>query len=430
MTDVSQHIQNLQTILSQDHVGTTLYLPEFRHILDEIELAIDKQDSDGALLALIRGALKLHASDVHLEMHEVESTIRFRIDGDLATLWNLAPKEHNTIVERMKYKSNLKLNIHDVPQDGKFRLWKEGHEAQIDVRVSVMPTRYGESIVCRILDSSETIINMDALGIIGPQKEIITHALKKKQGMILVTGPTGSGKTTTLYTMVDVLKNPEDKIITLEDPIEYQIPWVLQSEINERNGYTFAMGVRSVLRHDPDIIMIGEIRDIDTANTAVQAALTGHLVLSTLHTKSAFETLERLENMGVSTFDVAASLDVVISQRLVRRVCRHCGVQDVQTTLSEADARLLARYGVHESLMQHGAWCVDCGHTGYAGRMGIYEVLQVTDDIREAIRTSKNDTDIHTLAVHDWFISLAEDARAKVLLGMTTHEECEKNGIL
>lgn len=191
-----------------------------------------------------------------------------------------------------------------------------------------MPTRYGESIVCRILDSSTNVINFDGLGIIGPQKEIITNTLKKKQGMILVTGPTGSGKTTTLYTMIDALRKPEDKIITLEDPIEYQIPGVLQSEINERAGYTFAMGVRSILRHDPDIIMIGEIRDLDTANTAVQAALTGHLVLSTLHTKSAFETLERLENMGVGAFDVAASLDVIISQRLVRRVCRHCAERE------------------------------------------------------------------------------------------------------
>lgn len=203
--------------------------------------------------------------------------------------------------------------------------------------------------------------------------------------MILVTGPTGSGKTTSLYTMIDTLKNPEDKIITLEDPIEYQIPGVLQSEINERNGYTFALGVRSVLRHDPDIIMIGEIRDLDTANTAVQAALTGHLVLSTLHTKSAFETLERLENMGVSAFDIAAALDVVISQRLVRRVCHHCS-ERVEIFTLPGDTELLSRYGAREPLTQKGAGCEKCGHTGYSGRMGVYEVLQVTDDIREAIR--------------------------------------------
>lgn len=429
MTQVSDNVAKLSQILKKEQSGTSMYFPEFRHILDEIQLSLDRQDSDGALMALVKWALELHASDIHLELHETDAEVRFRIDGDLATVGTLKAKEQATIVERMKYKSNLKLNIHDVPQDGKFRFWKEGHDAQIDVRVSVMPTRYGESIVCRILDSSTNVINFDWLGIIGPQKEIITNALGKKQGMILVTGPTGSGKTTTLYTMIDALRKPEDKIITLEDPIEYQIPGVLQSEINERAGYTFAMGVRSILRHDPDIIMIGEIRDLDTANTAVQAALTGHLVLSTLHTKSAFETLERLENMGVGAFDVAASLDVIISQRLVRRVCRHCATRETIASLPGDDA-LLKRYGVTESLSQRGAGCDICGHTGYSGRMGIYEVFQVTDEIREAIRTGKNDSEIRMLAQKGGFLSILDDARAKVLLGMTTQEECEKNGIL
>jgi len=253
-------------------------------------------------------------------------------------------KEHETLVERLKYRSNLKLNIHNVPQDGKFRLGKDGKEAKIDIRVSVMPTRYGESVVCRILDATNNVLTIDALGIIGPQKADILHSLEKKQGMILVTGPTGSGKTTTLYTLIDMLKNSEDKIITLEDPIEYQIPDVLQSEINEREGYTFASGVRSVLRHDPDIIMIGEIRDLDTANTAIQAALTGHLVLSTLHTKSAIETVDRLVNMGVSNYDIAASVDIIIAQRLVRRVCHHCGVSDENIQITPEDTELLKRY--------------------------------------------------------------------------------------
>lgn len=429
MTQVSDNVAKLSQILKKEQSGTSAFFPEFRHILDEIQLSLDKQDSDGALMALVKWALELHASDIHLELHETDAEVRFRIDGDLATVGTLKAKEQATIVERMKYKSNLKLNIHDVPQDGKFRFWKEWHDAQIDVRVSVMPTRYGESIVCRILDSSTNVINFDGLGIIGPQKEIIAGALKKKQGMVLVTGPTGSGKTTTLYTMIDSLRKPEDKIITLEDPIEYQIPGVLQSEINERAGYTFALGVRSILRHDPDIIMIGEIRDLDTANTAVQAALTGHLVLSTLHTKSAFETLERLENMGVGAFDVAASLDVIISQRLVRRVCRHCAEREVIPALPGDDV-LLHRYGASESLSQKWAWCDQCGHTGYSGRMGIYEVLQITDEIREAIRVWKNDSEIRTMSEKTGFLSLAEDARAKILLGMTTQEECEKNGIL
>lgn len=429
MTQVTENIAKLTQILKQDQTGAGMYFPEFHHILDEIQISLDRQDSDGALTALVKWALQLRASDIHLELHSIDSEVRFRIDGDLATVGTLKAKEHAMIVERMKYRSNLKLNIHDVPQDGKFRFGKEWHDAEIDIRVSVMPTRYGESIVCRILDSSANVINFDGLGIIGPQKEIILNALKKKQWMVLVTGPTGSGKTTTLYTMIDVLKKPEDKIITLEDPIEYQIPGVLQSEINERAGYTFALGVRSILRHDPDIIMIGEIRDLDTANTAVQAALTGHLVLSTLHTKSAFETLERLENMGVGVFDVAASLDVIISQRLVRRVCRNCATRDA-IEVSKLDQELLQKYWAKESLAEHGVGCDKCGHTGFSGRMGIYEVLQVTDEIRDTIRAGKSDTEIHTLALKSWFLSLSDDARAKVLLGMTTQEECEKNWIL
>ncbi len=428
MTQVDQNLAKMSQMLGEKAQNSAVF-PEFRHIMDEIHVALDRQDSDSALTAIIRWALTLHASDVHLELYELDAQIRFRIDGDLAQVGILKSKEHATIVERMKYKSNLKLNIHDVPQDGKFRFWKEGHDAQIDVRVSVMPTRYGESIVCRILDSSSTVINFDALGIIGPQKKIVLEWLRKKQWMILVTGPTGSGKTTSLYTMIDALKKPEDKIITLEDPIEYQIPWILQSEINERAWYTFAMGVRSVLRHDPDTIMIGEIRDLDTANTAVQAALTGHLVLSTLHTKSALETLERLENIWVSSFDIAASLDVIVSQRLVRRVCRKCATQEIIAT-SDSDKKLLEKYGVNDAFPQKWAGCDACGHTWYSGRMWVYEVFHVIDEIKDAIRANKNDTEIKNIAIKNGFLTIQDDARAKILLGMTTEEECRKNGIL
>jgi type II secretory ATPase GspE/PulE/Tfp pilus assembly ATPase PilB-like protein len=224
MIQVSQTIAQLKDIVHEESSSATFYHVEFRRIMDEIRLALDNQDSDKAVTVLIHGAIDLRASDVHLEIHETSSTIRFRIDGALAPLGDMTIKEQALIIERMKYRSNLKLNIHNVPQDGKIRLGKEGRDAQIDIRVSVMPTRYGESIVCRILDASQTLLTMDGLGIIGPQNIIIKKTLKKKQGMILVTGPTGSGKTTTLYSLIEILKKPEDKIITLEDPIEYQIP--------------------------------------------------------------------------------------------------------------------------------------------------------------------------------------------------------------
>lgn len=393
-------------------------------------MALDRQDSDSALNILIQWAISLRASDVHLEIHENDSVPRFRIDGDLAPLGILSVKEHETLVERLKYRANLKLNIHSVPQDGKFRLGKTEKDTRIDIRVSVMPTRYWESVVCRVLDASNNVLTIDALGIIWTQKENILRSLEKKQGMILVTGPTWSGKTTTLYTLIDILKKPEDKIITLEDPIEYQIPDVLQSEINERDGYTFASGVRSVLRHDPDVIMIGEIRDLDTANTAIQAALTGHLVLSTLHTKSAIETIDRLVNMGVSNYDIAASVDSIIAQRLVRRVCKHCAVADEGYEKLPWDDELLKRYGAWQPWVQHGVGCESCGYTGYSGRIGIYEILSVSEKIRESIRSGHTDTEVLQMAIHEGFLTLADDARAKILLGMTTLDECRRNGIL
>lgn len=426
MIQVSETIASLKQIVQESNSGVALYTAEFHRIMDEIHLALDNQDSDTGVSVLIHGALSLRASDIHLEIHENESTIRFRIDGSLAPLGRLSIKEHTMLAERMKYRASLKLNIHNIPQDGKIRLWKEGKDAKIDIRVSVMPTRYGESIVCRVLDASTEVPNMDGLGILLPQKEGIQNTLQKKQGMILVTGPTWSGKTTTLYSLIEILRQPADKIITLEDPIEYQIPDVLQSEINEHDGYTFAMWVRSVLRHDPDIIMVGEIRDLDTATAAVQAALTGHLVLSTLHTKSAIETIERLMNIGVSDYDIASALDCIVAQRLVRRVCPDCWIPDEPIPLDET---LFARYGV-PAHPQHGKWCQKCGNTGFFGRIGIYEVLQINDNLRDAIRAHKPETDLFALARKNWFITLAEDALAKIALGMTTFEECRSAGVL
>lgn len=430
MNQQENTLENIKNLIKDGQKGEAFYRSEFHTILDDIKIALDRQDSDTALNALIQWAISLRASDVHLEVHEHDSVPRFRIDGDLAPLGSLSIREHEILVERLKYRSNLKLNIHNVPQDGKFRLGKNDKDTQIDIRVSVMPTRYGESIVCRILDARNNVLTLDSLWIIGSQKTAILCSLEKKQWMILVTGPTGSGKTTTLYTLIDILKKPEDKIITLEDPIEYQIPDVLQSEINERDGYTFASGVRSVLRHDPDVIMIGEIRDLDTANTAIQAALTWHLVLSTLHTKSAIETVDRLVNMGVSNYDIAASVDIIIAQRLVRRVCHHCGVSDERVSQMPWDVELLKKYWSETSFIQHGVGCEECGYTGYSGRVGIYEIFSVTDTIREAIRAWHTDMEIFNFARKDGFLTLSDDARAKVLLGMTTIEECQKNGLL
>ena len=246
-----------------------------------------------------------------------------RIDGALSNIFALSLPQYKLLLERLKYKSELKLNITNIPQDGKYRI-TEVEDGHIDVRVSTLPVKTGENVVCRILDSTKSIPSVSDLGFVWTSKRQIDKSLAKKSGMILVTGPTGSGKTTTLYSMMQELNTEERKVITLEDPIEYELAGIVQSEVNEKNGYTYATGLKALLRQDPDIIMVGEIRDLDTANTAAQGALTGHLVLSTLHTKSAAETLERLLNMGLPSYILSSAVDIIIAQRLVRRLCSHC----------------------------------------------------------------------------------------------------------
>lgn len=296
----------------------------------------------------------------------------------------------------MKYKSDLKLNITTIPQDGKYRI-VDGHE-KIDVRVSTLPVAYGENMVCRILDSGRKIPSVDDLGFMWTAKRQVEKALKKKNGTILVTGPTGSGKTTTLYSMLTDLNTPDKKIITLEDPVEYELPGVVQSEVNEKSGYTYANGLKALMRQDPDVIMIGEIRDLDSATIAMQAAMTGHLVLSTLHTKSAGETIERLMNMGVPNYILASGLDVIIAQRLVRKLCPHC-IEKYDADPSEADIikYMLKDIGIAGMMakkdnfqLHRSKGCEKCGMTGYQGRIGVYEVMNFSDEIRLAIRNGES----------------------------------------
>ncbi len=283
---------------------------------------LKKQDSDNALTIITKGALALGSSDIHYDQSEHDTKVRLRIDGALETVATLSRAEYKLLLERLKYKSDLKLNIHHIPQDGKYRI--SDNAEKIDVRVSTLPVQYGENMVCRILDSSRAIPSVDELGFMWTAKRQVEKSLKKKNGTILVTGPTGSGKTTTLYSMLSTLNTTDRKIITLEDPIEYELPGVVQSEVDDKSGYTYGSGLKALMRQDPDIIMIGEIRDLDSATIAMQAAMTGHLVLSTLHTKSAGETIERLMNMGVPNYILASGLDVIIAQRLIRRICPHC----------------------------------------------------------------------------------------------------------
>ena len=404
----------------------------FSTLVNELHTLLKQQDSDKALSLITRGALGLWSSDIHYDTNEAQISIRLRIDGDLVTITTLTKWEYQLLLERLKYKSDLKLNITEIPQDGKYRISDNGD--RIDVRVSTLPVRYGENAVCRILDSTKSIPKIEDLGFMWTSKRQIEKSMKKKSGTILVTGPTGSGKTTTLYSMLTTLNTSERKIITLEDPIEYELDGIIQSEVDEKKNYSYASGLKALLRQDPDIIMIGEIRDLESATIAMQAAMTGHLVLSTLHTKSAWETIERLMNMGVQNYILASGLDVIIAQRLVRRLCPHC-IESYEADPSQVDiikwmlkdigiAGLAAKkdaYTLHKS-----KWCEVCGMTGYKWRVWVYEVLSFSDEIRKLIRAGSSPREIIDTARKWDLMLMREDGILKAMQGKTSLEELFK----
>jgi type II secretory ATPase GspE/PulE/Tfp pilus assembly ATPase PilB-like protein len=402
---------------------------QYKGLDSSIHKALEKQDSDLALTLITRGALGLGSSDIHYDTGEKSIKIRIRIDGELTDITLLSRAEYKLLLERLKYKSDLKLNITEIPQDGKYRITDDGD--RIDVRVSTLPVRYGENVVCRILDSTQSIPPLEELGFIWTARRQINQSLKKKNGTILVTGPTGSWKTTTLYSMLTELNTEDKKIITLEDPIEYEIAGVVQSEVDEKKKYTYETWLRALMRQDPDIIMIGEIRDLESATISMQASMTGHLVLSTLHTKSAWETIERLMNMWVPGYILASGLDVIIAQRLVRRLCPHC-IESYEAEKPQNDiikymlkdigiAGAIAKKDTYKLYRSHG--CEACGMTGYKWRIGIYEVMHFSDDIRRLIRSGSSPQDIIARARESDLILMREDGILKAMRGKTSLEE-------
>nr|MDD3720610.1 GspE/PulE family protein [Candidatus Gracilibacteria bacterium] len=400
---------------------------KFDKIEGKVKDSIAKQSTDEALSDITIGALVLGSSDIHYECFEDKISIRFRIDGVLVDIFSINYKEYKLLLERLKYSANLKLNITNLPQDGKYSLKIDNRK--LDIRVSILPTKYGENAVCRLLDSQKSIVNFDELGFFWTAKRIIEKSLDKKNGMILVTGPTGSGKTTTLYTMLSKLNTRDKKIITLEDPIEYEMPGIVQTEVNEKNGFTFQNGLRAILRQDPDIVMVGEIRDEETLTTATSAALTGHLVLSTLHTKSASETIDRLISMGLKPFIMASALDVIIAQRLVRKICPFCKKEREKTPQEIAIIKnMMEEIGMKNITtdnikLYEGLGCDKCNNSGYRGRVGIYEIIHLNENIRDLIRGANKTEDILRAAKESGFISMKEDGILKAIKGYTTIEE-------
>jgi type II secretory ATPase GspE/PulE/Tfp pilus assembly ATPase PilB-like protein len=407
-------------------------VPAFAQLEREIHDSLARQESEVTLALVTRGALAVGSSDIHYDTSESGIRIRLRIDGELRDIATLSKWEYKLLLERLKYKSDLKLNITDVPQDGKYRI--ADTDTNIDVRVSTLPVRYGENVVCRILDSTKSIPSVDDLGFMWTSKRQIERSMKKKNGTILVTGPTGSGKTTTLYSLLTTLNTSDRKIITLEDPIEYELEWVVQSEVDEKRNYTYATGLKALMRQDPDIIMIGEVRDLESGTIAMQAAMTGHLVLSTLHTKSAGETIERLMNMGIPNYILASGLDVIIAQRLVRRICPHCS-EAYEADASEIDiirymlkdigiAGLAAKKDAYT--LYRSKWCAECGMTGYKWRIGVYEVMSFSDDIRALIRSGASPKDIIDTARKWDLMLMREDGILKAMQGKTSLDELFK----
>lgn len=393
--------------------------------------------AEEALTLIHQTAYYAKASDVHYQPYENHVLLRFRIDGVLQEVLRLEPKTYLYIVNQLKYLCGMKLNIDTIPQDGRY--FMEVHEKKLDLRVSSIPTAYGESFVCRLLDSTHKALDFKDLGYMPYHLNLIHASLALNTGMILSTGPTGSGKTTTLYSYLNIFNEPHHKIITLEDPIEYQLEGITQSQINPKREYTFASGLRAILRQDPDIVMIGEIRDNETAVTAAQAALTGHLLLSTLHANSALETVARLRNIGLPSYMIAPSLALLMSQRLVRRVCPHCqeSVPMDTANMQRLDSwlKMFQAQQAQDPFIQslklpvsspRGQGCDHCHQTGYLGQMVLAEILPVDDELRTMILEEKAPADIKAHLFKKGFITMKDDAMIKVVLGQTSLEEVDR----
>jgi type IV pilus assembly protein PilB len=378
---------------------------------------------------VVVGAIDRRASDVHVETKDREVLVKYRIDGVLyQAMEPIDKKFHSTIISRIKVMSELDIAEKRVPQDGRFKLRLRGRT--IDFRVSVMPSVHGEDCVIRILDkesmSSEfRNLRLDILGIDEDTMRKLRKFIREPYGMVLVTGPTGSGKTTTLYASLAEIQSSEDKIITIEDPVEYQLRGITQIPINEKKGLTFARGLRSILRHDPDKIMVGEIRDNETAQIAINSALTGHLVFTTVHANNVVDVLGRFLNMGVEPYQFVSALNCVLAQRLVRNICVHCK-RPAKVTREYLMESAMDPNLADSGLFFEGAGCIECGGTGFKGRTAICELLYLTDNIREIILARRPKSEIKKAARDEGMRSLRESAVERVLAGVTTLREINK----
>ncbi len=418
----------VSSIILQEIKKEVKNIPTFK---EKIEASLEKRVTE-FLEIITGGTITLGASDIHIEALEEKAKIRTRIDGILQDILFIDKKTYENLLSRIKLLSGIKLNIADRPQDGRFSVLIEN--LTIEIRVSTLPSEYGESIVLRILNP-KSLIDLETLGLREDLFNLFTKEIKKPNGMILVTGPTGSGKTTTLYAFLKKIQNPEIKIITIEDPIEYHLKGISQTQVSPAKGYDFASGLKSIMRQDPDVILVGEIRDLETANIALQAALTGHLVLTTLHTNDAAGTIARIQSLGEKSINIAPAINMAVAQRLVRKVCKKCSKlekpslqtleklkKELKKIPKEANA---PKFNTGLKTPQITG-CKNCNFTGYRGRVGLFEAFLVDDEMEKFILSTPSTAALKEKAIQNGMVTMYQDGLIKVLEGVTTLEEIER----
>jgi type IV pilus assembly protein PilB len=435
IADLLKRTEQSQRVLEQATEAFTLQVAKEEEESEET-ISGDRLTRDTTVSPVVRlvetiifTALERRASDIHIEARDTEVAVKYRIDGVLQHAMQPIAKEwHSTMLSRIKVLSELDIAERRVPQDGRFRVKYKGRF--IDLRVSIMPASHGEDAVLRVLDK-ETLsekfqsLNLDVVGFSSEETRRFRRYIREPYGMVLVTGPTGSGKTTTLYAAVNEIKTDEDKIVTIEDPVEYQLRGITQIPVNEKKGLTFARGLRSILRHDPDKIMVGEIRDQETAQIAIQSALTGHLVFTTVHANNVTDVIGRFINMGVEPYNFVSALNCIMAQRLVRIVCPNCKRPKKYSLEELTEAGLDPAVWADVPLVE-GAGCLECSGTGFHGRTAICELLDLTDRIREMIVDRRPTSEIKRIAREEGMITLRESGLAKIRAGITTLKEINK----
>lgn len=429
-TGPEEDLESVMQSFDADSDVEQLQLEEQEMMLDQLEKAADEAPIVKLVNVVLSDAVKRGASDIHVEPYEKEYRVRFRIDGVLQTIMSPPLKLKDAITSRIKIMAKLDISEKRLPQDGRIMLKMKvnGKRKELDYRVSTLPTLWGEKIVMRLLDKENLRLDMTKLGFESESLEKFERAILKPYGMVLVTGPTGSGKTNTLYSSISRLNSPDTNIMTAEDPVEFQLQGINQVQMKEQIGLNFAAALRSFLRQDPNIILVGEIRDFETAEIAIKAALTGHLVLSTLHTNGAPETISRLMNMGIEPFLVATSVHLICAQRLVRRVCKDCAAPVDIPYQSLVEAGFSPEEAKTAKIMK-GKGCTVCNNTGYKGRTGLYEVMEVDDELRELILVGASAMELKKKAIERGMITLRRSGLIKVMQGWTTMEEVARETV-